>query len=217
MGYNLVEAEIKPGEHLCSFYENKTEQFQIVIPFIVHGLSNKEKCLYIADENTVDEVKAGLLIHGVDVEGCLKTGQLSILTARESYLRPGRFILDDMISQIDSFVDRAVNEGYSGARAAGEMTWLIRELSGLEEFFEYEKVLNGVFRNRPVKLLCQYNSKKLFGNVILGALKTHPRVLIGLDLYKNVYYRRTKAGRRRSKVRESGRSKASSLLKRPRA
>ena len=192
MGYDLIEAEIKPGEHLCSFYEDKAEQFQIVFPFIVEGLARKEKCLYIADENTVDEIKAGLIIHGIDVKECLKTGQLNIRTTKESYLKPGRFILNEMILQIDSFVDRAISEGYSGVRVAGEVTWLIRELSYLAEFFEYEKTLNEVFRTRPVKLLCQYNSKKLFGNVILGALRTHPRVLIGLDLYKNVYYEPTK-------------------------
>jgi hypothetical protein len=200
VGYDLIEADIKPGEHLCSFYENKTEQFQIVIPFLVTGLTGQEKCLYIADENTVADVKAGLLIHGIDVEEVLTTGQLTILTIRETYLRRGRFIVEDMISQIASFVDSAVKEGYAGARVAGEATGLIRELRSLDEFFDYEKTLNGVFRTRPVKLLCQYNSEKLFGNVILGALKTHPRVLIGLDLYKNVYYERTKPVRRRRKM-----------------
>ena len=201
MGYSLVEAEIKPGEHLCSFYENKEEQFQIVFPFIVEGLARTEKCLYIADENSVDEVKAGLLIHGIDVEECLKTGQLNIMTTKESYLKHGKFIIEDMVLQLDSFVYRAINEGYSGVRVAGEVTWLIRELSSLEEFLEYEKTLNEVFRSRPVKLLCQYNSKKLFGNVILGALRTHPRVLIGLALYKNAYYEHTKPIRRREKAK----------------
>jgi len=190
--YSLVEAKIKPGEHLCSFYESKEEQFQIAFPFILEGLAKNEKCLYIADDNSVDEIKAGLLLHGIDVEECLKTDQLNIMTANESYLKHGRFILDDMILQIDSFVYRAINEGYSGVRATGEVTWLIRELSFLEEFLEYEKTLNEVFRHKPVKLLCQYNSKKLFGNIILGALITHPRVLIGLALYENVYYKRAK-------------------------
>ena len=192
MNYSLVEAKIKPGEHLCSFYENKEEQFQIAFPFILEGLAKNEKCLYIADDNSVDEIKAGLLLHGIDVEECLKTGQLNIMNAKESYLKHGRFILDDMILQIDSFVYRAINEGYSGVRATGELTWLIRELSFLEEFLEYEKTLNEVFRHKPVKLLCQYNSKKLFGNIILGALRTHERVLIGLSLYENVYYERAK-------------------------
>jgi chemotaxis family two-component system sensor kinase Cph1 len=200
VSYSLLEAKIKPGEHLCSFYENKEEQFQIAFPFIVEGLARNEKCLYIADENSVDEIKAGLLIHGIDVEKCLKTGQLNIRTTKESYLKGGRFILNDMILQIDSFVYRAINEGYSGARVTGEVTWLIRELSFLEDFFEYEKTLNEVFRNRRVKLLCQYNSKKLFGNVILRALRTHPRVLIGLGLYENVYYERTKPIKRRKKA-----------------
>lgn len=188
MGYDLVEAEIKPGEHLCSFYEDKAEQFQVVIPFIAKGLTLNEKCLYIADENTVAEVKAGLLLHGFNVEECLETGQLTILTARETYLRLGRFILDEMISQLDELVERSLDEGYAGTRVAGEVTWLIRELSSFDEFMEYEKTLNEIFRNRPVKLLCQYNSTKLFGNVILGAFKTHPRVLIGLDLYVNGVY-----------------------------
>jgi KaiC/GvpD/RAD55 family RecA-like ATPase len=201
VGYDLVEADIKPGEHLCSFYENKTEQFQIVIPFLVTGLMGKEKCLYIADENTVADVKAGLLIHGIDVEEHLETGQLTIRTLREAYLRRGRFIVEDMLSQIASFVDNAVMEGYAGTRVAGDVTGLIRELSSLDEFFDYEKTVNGVFRTRPVKLLCQYNSEKLFGNVILGALKTHPRVLIGLDLFENVYYERTKPVRRRRKIK----------------
>ena len=192
MKYTLVEAKIKPGEHLCSFYENKEEQFQIAFPFILEGLAKNEKCLYIADDNSVDEIKAGLLLHGIDVEECLKTGQLNIMNAKESYLKHGRFILDDMILQIESFVYRAINEGYSGVRATGELTWLIRELSFLEEFLEYEKTLNEVFRHKPVKLLCQYNSKKLFGNIILGALRTHERVLIGLSLYENVYYERAK-------------------------
>lgn len=192
MKYSLVEARIKPGEHLCSFYESKEEQFQIAFPFILEGLAKNEKCLYIADDNSVDEIKAGLLLHGIDVEECLKTGQLNIMTAKESYLKHGKFILDDMILQIDSFVYRAINEGYSGVRATGEVTWLIRELSFLEEFLEYEKTLNEVFRHKPVKLLCQYNSKKLFGNIILGALRTHPRVLIGLALYENVYDERAK-------------------------
>ena len=192
MIYSLVEAKIKPGEHLCSFYENKEEQFQIAFPFILEGLAKNEKCLYIAYDNSVDEIKAGLLLHGIDVGECLKTSQLDIMTANESYLKHGRFILDDMILQIDSFVYRAINEGYTGVRVTGEVTWLIRELSFLEEFLEYEKNLNEVFRDKPVKLLCQYNAKKLFGNVILGALRTHPRVLIGLGLYENVYYGRAK-------------------------
>lgn len=208
MGYKLIEAEIKPGEHICSFYENKMEQFQIIIPFIIEGLVRKEKCLYIADENTVEEIKAGLHMHGIDVDQNLRTGQLNIMTARESYLKSSRFILDDMISQLNSFVDQALNEGYSGARVSGEMTWLIRNLSSLEEFQEYEKTLNEVFAKRPVKLLCQYNSKKFFGNIILGALKTHPRVLIGLDLYKNVYYRH-KDGRNKKEKRATIRKKKS--------
>ncbi|MCJ7632039.1 MEDS domain-containing protein [Candidatus Bathyarchaeota archaeon] len=189
MGYSLVEAKIRPGDHLCSFYENKEEQFQVVVPFIVDGLVKNEKCLYIADENTVSEIKSGLIIHGIDVDERIRTGQLKIITAKQSYLKSSRFVLDEMISLLESFLDDAQKEGYAASRVAGELTWLLRDLDSLDEFFEYENRLNGFFKDKPVKLLCQYDSSKFFGNVIVRALKTHPRVLVGLDLYENTYYK----------------------------
>lgn len=189
MSYSLIEAKINQCDHLCSFYENKEEQFQVVIPFLVEGLEKKEKCLYLGDETTLAEIKAGLVLHGIDVNHFMEIGQLSFMTANESYLRPGKFSLDSMISQLKEFSESAQTDGYEGSRVAGEVTWLIRQLDSLDEFFEYEATLDNIFSKKPIKMLCQYNSKKFFGNVIVRALQTHQRVLIGLNLFENIYYK----------------------------
>jgi hypothetical protein len=175
---------------MCSFYENRVEQYQIALPFIAQGLNRGEKCLYIADENTLAEVKAGLLMHDVDVENYLKTGQLTLLTPEESYLLGGDFVSEQMISFLTSFAKDALSQGYSAVRAAGEVTWLLRELDSVQDFLEYEDTLNDATRGLTVKVLCQYNTKKFFGDVIIRVLKTHPRVLLGLELYENPFHRR---------------------------
>ncbi len=182
-----IEGRLRLGDHLCSFYEDRKQQFQIVIPFIKDGLRKREKCLYVVDENTAAEISAGLLMHGISVQHYLERSQLSIVTSRESYLRLGRFDANAMISFISSALEEALGQGYSGLRGAGEMSWILRDLDSLDDFFRYEERLSTAFRRLPVKLLCQYNTKKFFGNILMQVLKTHPRVLLGLDLYENPF------------------------------
>ncbi len=183
-----IEAHLKLGDHLCSFYENKVEQFQIVLPFLKEGLAKEEKCLYIADENTAEEIKAGLLMHGVDVGAILKSGQLKIVTSREAYIRLGKFDPEAMVSFLVSAAKEALSEGYAGLRVAGEASWILRDMSSLDAFIDYEAMVNEALRNLPAKALCQYNTKMFFGNILVKVLKTHPRVLLGLDLYENPFY-----------------------------
>jgi len=186
----MIEDRLKPGEHLCSFYENKMEQFQIVLPFLKEGLDRGEKCLYVADENTVAEIKAGLLMHGVDVGRYLMSGQLSIITKKQAYLREGEFDAAAMITFLTSAVDEALKEGYTGFRGTGEMTWILQDIRNMDAFWEYEARLSTAFRNRPARILCQYDTKRFLGNIVVEVLKTHPRVLLGLDLYENPFYER---------------------------
>jgi len=183
-----IEDHLKPGDHLCFLYEDKTEQFQVAMPFLVNGLAKGEKCLYLADENTAAEIKAGLLMHGVDVERCLRSGQLTILTAGQSPISPGRFDPRVLVAFLTSAVKKALEAGYSGLRAAGEGTWILRYLNSLDSYLECEAMLNAALRDLPVKALCQYNTRRFLGDLVMKVLRTHPRVLLGLDLYENPYY-----------------------------
>jgi len=182
------EDRLRPGEHLCFFYESKQEQFRVVFPFLGSGLAKGEKCLYIADENSAAEIKAGLLVQGVDVDRCLTSGQLSIITAGESYLHLGRFDADDMISLLTLTMSEALREGYPGVRGAAEMTWILRGSGSPDDLWKFEAGLNAACKGLPFKCLCQYNSRRFLGDIVMKVLRTHPRVLLGLDLYENPFY-----------------------------
>jgi len=55
------------GDHCCLLYESPAEQLAATIPFFKEGLARGERCLYIADDRTVEEVSAGLFQCGIDV------------------------------------------------------------------------------------------------------------------------------------------------------
>ena len=50
---SVGESHLHP--HIALFYENQTEQFDAVIPFIRDGLERGEYCHYIYDDNTKED------------------------------------------------------------------------------------------------------------------------------------------------------------------
>lgn len=186
--FQPIEEHLKTWEHICAFYETKAEQFQVIIPFLGGGLLKRERCLYVADENTAAEIKAGLLMRGLNVGRYLRSGQLRVLARRPSYLGLPRFDRQEVISWAVSALRQALGEGYSGLRVAVEASWILRDLSSIEDFLWCEAMSNAVFKGLPLKALCQYNAKRFMGDVVLKVLKTHPRVLLGLDLYESQFY-----------------------------
>jgi hypothetical protein len=75
---------LKQGEHLCLIYErDPSEQLGALMPFISQGLRNGEQCVYIADDQTVDELREALEAYGVDVAAEEATGALQLWTRDE--------------------------------------------------------------------------------------------------------------------------------------
>ena len=62
------------------------------MPYFQAGIVRGEQCLYIADDAGVEDLRA----QGLGSDEDLARGVLVLLTARESYLRNGRFDPDRM-------------------------------------------------------------------------------------------------------------------------
>ncbi|MBI2847127.1 MAG: MEDS domain-containing protein [Chloroflexi bacterium] len=189
MGQNLVEAlrDLKLGDHVCSIYETK-EQMVGIVPFIMQGIERSERCLYIADENSVAEVMEAFERQGVNVSALIRSGRLSIITKVESYIREGHFDPDKMISLIRDTAETAVREGYKGLCATGEMTWSLAGHQGSEKLIEYEAKLNYFFPQSRALAVCQYNADKFPAETLTQMLKVHPLVIYGDFVCRNFYY-----------------------------
>ena len=52
--------QLGPHDHFCSIYESPREHYAVAIPFMRIGLDRDEKCIYIADDGTVGDVREAM-------------------------------------------------------------------------------------------------------------------------------------------------------------
>jgi len=184
--YNIED--IKLGDHLCIIYETEEEHKNLLTPYLKQGLEQNEKVLYIVDIHTAKTVLNYLRDDGVDVDSYLESGQLNMLTIGESYMKEGVFDPDKMINLLKGETLKSIEEGYSGLRVTGEMTWALRGLPGSERLIEYESKLNSFFPGSKCVAICQYSKHKFHPDILMHILETHPIAVIGTEIFDNFYY-----------------------------
>jgi chemotaxis family two-component system sensor kinase Cph1 len=181
--------KLKPHAHLCLIYESQKEWRAVAVPFISLGLKHGEKCTYVVDTSTADEIRKYLAEEGIDVAAAEKSGQLSILHETEAYTKEGSFDPDKMIALLISETEKAIADGYPALRVTGEMTWVLRGHPGSERVLEYEAKLNrDLFPKYPCLAICQYDRWKFDPEVIKGVIMTHPLLVQDDRIYRNFYY-----------------------------
>jgi signal transduction histidine kinase len=186
----LLEAleRLAPHDHLCLVYETQQEQFAAVIPYIRIGLERGEKCVYIADDNSVAAVLEAMRAEGIDVDSALQSGALSVSTKQETYLKQGHFDPDSMIRSLKEATDSAIAAGFAALRVTGEMTWAMGRDPGAERLMEYESKLNYFYPANKCLGICQYNRRRFSPEIILGVVRIHPIVVYGEAVCRNFSY-----------------------------
>jgi signal transduction histidine kinase len=180
---------LKPHEHLCQIYSSPEEWNVAVTTFLVTGLKQGEKCFYIVDTHTADQVRALLHEQGIDVTAAEASGQLVILHESEAYTLDGFFDPNRTLASAITEAKAAITEGYLTIRSAGEMGWVLRGRPGSNRVIEYEAKLNrDVFPQYPITGLCQYEWQKYDLPFLLDVICTHPIIMIGATIYENPYY-----------------------------
>jgi len=82
----------------------------------------------------------------------------------------------------------AMSEGFSALRATGETEWVLRGGRGLERWMEYESRLTHTLSENNCSALCQYNRRLFPPELILDVIRTHPMVVYGSTVCRNLYY-----------------------------
>jgi PAS domain S-box-containing protein len=176
-------------DHLCLIYDTPEEQLAAVIPFIRIGLERGEKCLYIVDENTADNILAALHADGLDVDTAIGSGALVVVTRRDAYLKNGDFDPGWMMSFLKDAVHTAEAEGHTGLRITGEMTWALGGSDNtLDCLIDYECRLNNFFPTHKVLAICQYNRRRFRPETLLQVIHTHPLLVSGGMVCDNPHY-----------------------------
>ncbi|PSQ45391.1 histidine kinase [Halobacteriales archaeon SW_6_65_15] len=175
------------NDHLALIYESREEQFAAAIPFMRQGLERGERCMYIADENSREEVLDAMREADVDVDSAVESGALTLHTKQDTYCRNGAFDPDDMIEFLRDAIERA-SEEYKALRVAGEMTWIFGDEPSVTDLVEYEGKLNDLLPRENGIALCQYNRNRFPPEVLRDVIRTHPHLVYDNTVSHNCYY-----------------------------
>lgn len=186
MGF--TDGTFSPGIHMCYIYNDENERNSIIYRFLESGLLHGENVLCLMDTNTVDEMKERQAALGIERLSEAKHGHFSFATAREAYCPTGVFDPDKMLYKLSKFYAQSMDEGYSGVRATGEMSWATKDLPGSSRLMEYEARLNTTFMQCPITGICQYDAKRFDNKTLRDVLAVHPMIIFHGQILKNPYY-----------------------------
>lgn len=177
------------GDHICTLYTSPEEQLQAAVEYIQAGLDRNEQCLYVCGEHTPDELRAALQNAGVDVKREEARGALNLVTKGEAHLKDGSFNAKNMMTFLHEAVKDALDNGFEGLAAAGDMTWVMDGAAGTEELAEYESCLNQFYADHKALGLCQYNRKTMPSQFLDHCIATHRYIRIdGPIALENPFY-----------------------------
>ncbi|SRR6266566_3196689 len=163
--------------HICLFFRNLDEQWQMMRPYLLDHLGTRVPVLYIQDGTPPERLLELLRAEGLPVDELIANGLLRILPPEQAYLLTGRFDAQRMLAFMESAILAALAAGYDRVFLTGEMTWSLPNAPGAEGMMHYEALLNPLVDKYPGStIVCQYDLRRFDGPSLLDALLTHPSV-----------------------------------------
>src|SRR6266568_4225231 len=163
--------------HICLFFVNQDEQWQMMRPYLLEHLGTGVPVLYIQDSTPPERLMELLRAEGLPVDDLIARGLLRIIPPDQAYLLTGRFNAQRMLAFMESAILAALAAGYHRVLLTGEMTWSLPNAPGAGGMMDYEALLNPLVDKYPeVTIVCQYDLRSFDGPSVLDALLTHPSV-----------------------------------------
>ncbi len=176
------------GRHICLFFRNPDEQWQLMYPYLSAHLAAGMPVLYIQDSTPPEQLTARLRAEGLDVGELIARGLLRILPPSQAYLLAGHFDVQRMLAFMESAIRAALAAGHSRVLLTGEMSWSLSGPPGATQMMAYEALLNPLVEKYPaVTIICQYDLKRFNAAGVLDALLTHPLAQLPSGLVPGFY------------------------------
>jgi signal transduction histidine kinase/PAS domain-containing protein len=179
---------LKHRDHICAVYDSDAEGLDIIIRFVKEGLARGDRCLFIADQITSDEIVNSLAVHDIDVPRAGELGALCFSSQRDTYLKFSTFNPHVMIDYLRQEEARALADGFSGLWFVGLMSWALGPEVDRDRLIEYESLLNLFLVNSQSVVLCLYGRTRFEPAVIHDVVRTHPLVILGEQVCPNPYF-----------------------------
>jgi signal transduction histidine kinase len=172
--------EIPLGTHFCHFFEEASEVYDVVAPFLAAGLEEGELCLWLlADPLTESGAREALRRVVPDAERQIANRAVTLQSALTWYLRDGELDIVRISESLRQLLGDAHQGGFSGVRIAGCVSWL-RDVQW-PAFVEYDLTFEEALTGKPMIAFCSYPLPQTGMERILDVARTHQYVLVSRD------------------------------------
>lgn len=187
------------GTHMCYIFDDDEELRSAIAQYVASGIASRERVSYFVDRMPPNQLRAELARFGLERTAGTEKSFL-VTPADQTHCPDGTFVPDRMLDVLRRAYSSNLEDGFTGARVTGEMTWALKGLPGSERLIEYEARINTIVSDFPVTTVCQYDARRFDGATLLDVLKVHPMMIIRGRVVRNPYYMAPEELLRRSRV-----------------
>jgi hypothetical protein len=164
--------------HQCLIYDGPpSRKLPMLAAELKRKLDDGYRCLYLNSAPMVAGVRSYLAASGMDVAS--EVAKARLVLSSEPTASAAGFDGDNLLFQLEEALDQALNDGYKGLWATGDMTWEFGPKKDFTQLLEYELGLEDVFRRRPeLSGICQYHRDSMPADALRNSLLTHSSVFI---------------------------------------
>jgi hypothetical protein len=151
-------AQLRPGTHLCRFYEDSADLARGAAAFVAGGLEAGDRVVYLSTDRGRDETRASLEEAGVDACRAMVAGQLVVRSSAEVYGHaPPEF--GDLADGFRALRDQARADGLAGLRVAAEMGDAAEWFGSFPRLLGWEAAASRVQGETGISSVCLYDRR----------------------------------------------------------
>jgi hypothetical protein len=162
-------------DHAILFYTDRRDKRDILFTYLKAGFDAGEAGIYVASEESPDEIRRAMKEFGLDSEQYERSYALRVVDCEEWYTTNGGFDISKVFSRWERSVQEASERGFKGLRVTGEMSCFF-DHHMLNELAVYERALHREL-TEPMKAICAYDD-----SVVLKGAEDDHYLRIYLDL-----------------------------------
>lgn len=173
----------KLNNHIFSIYRYPSEQLHVTLQQFVKGLLDNQKCVYIADEKSRNDLVKELKITFENVEEMIKNTQLVLLDSELVYTNNELLPTTEILKFAREIEAQSKKEGFSKVTFSGVPH--LKSGEKLEnEVLKYEEMIDDFSKKSNSVIICNCNESYFNKDSLLKLIRKHNSIIIYGERYQ---------------------------------
>src|SRR5579872_1167700 len=174
---------LTPSRHQCLIYEGPpSRNLPALVAVMKQKLTENYRCLHLDSPPMITGMRSYLAAADVDVISHIAKASL-VLSSDQRHLTDGQFDVERMMDTLKDAVEQALDDGYQGLWATGDMTWEFGPNRDFSKLVEYEWRLEEFIRQNPsLGGVCLYHTDTVPCEVMRQGCAAHEWLFINETL-----------------------------------